>query len=122
MTATRSNAREPRRPATEARPPRQFSLGSLLWFAVFSSLWCSQITLVRAIALDNTHILAASSMAGVLIAWIVLSWFCYRQRICILFTFQYVCAGNDRALVAFWLLLYATASSFRDLLGGSTLA
>ena len=39
--------------ASEPRDPRQFSLGSLLWFVVLTSLWCSQIAVVREFVLDE---------------------------------------------------------------------
>jgi hypothetical protein len=77
-------------PASQARSSRQFSLASLLWFVVVTSLWCSQIAVVRQLALADTHILPASSMMSVLVAWIVLSWFCLRQRLLLIFTFQCV--------------------------------
>ena len=98
--------------ASEACTSRQFSLRSLLWFVALTSLWCSQIAVVRELVLTNTHFLAASSVASVLVAWIVLSWFCFRQRLFIMFTFHCVLPAVI-GLWTFWLLLDATAGSIR---------
>jgi hypothetical protein len=77
-------------PAPEARAFRQFSLASLLWFVLLSSLWCSQIAVVRNSVMGNADLLTASSLTSVVLAWVVLSWFCYRQRFFIIFVFQCV--------------------------------
>ena len=87
-------------PASEAQSSRQFSLRSLLWFVVLTSLWCSQIAVVRGLVLSNTHLLAASSVASVLVAWIVMSWYSLRQRLFIIFTFQCVFP----AIIGLWTL------------------
>ena len=77
-------------PPSEACTPRQFSLGSLLWFVVLTSLWCSQIAVVRNSVVGNTDLLTASSLTSVVLAWVVLSWFCYRQRFLFVFVLQCV--------------------------------
>jgi hypothetical protein len=75
-------------PASQARSSRQFSLASLLWFVVVTSLWCSQIAVVRQLLFAETYVPTASSVVSVLVAWIALSWFCFRQRLVLLFVFQ----------------------------------
>jgi hypothetical protein len=74
--------------ASEALTPRQFSLGSLLWFVLLASLWCSQIAVVRELVLAGTYVLKASSVASVLVAWIALSWFCFHQRLFLILAIQ----------------------------------
>jgi hypothetical protein len=103
-------------PAYEARDPRQFSLGSLLWFVVLTSLWCSQIAVVREVVFGNTLILAVASVASVLMAWTLLSWFCFRQRLFGIFTLQCVVPATI-AIWTLWPLFDTTTNSFRNLLG-----
>ena len=76
--------------ASEASDPRQFSLRSLLWVVVLTSLWCSQIAVVRNSVVGNVGLPTASAFASVVLTWVVLSWFCYRQRVSIMFVFQFV--------------------------------
>ena len=88
-------------PASEAGTSRQFSLRSLLWFVVLTSLWCSQIAVVRRLVLADADTLAASSVVSVLVAWIAMSWFCLHQRVFFIFIFQCVFP----ALMGFGVLL-----------------
>jgi hypothetical protein len=80
-------------PASEALTSRQFRLGSLLLFVLMTSLWCSQIAVLRSLVLANTDLLAATSVASVLVAWIALSWFSFRQRLFVIFVFQGLVPG-----------------------------
>jgi hypothetical protein len=70
-------------PPAGASGTHQFSLRGLLWFAVLCALWCPQPIIFkefwgapRGFDLSQNRI----NLATVLIAWMVLSGFCYRQR------------------------------------------
>jgi hypothetical protein len=70
-------------PAGEIRAARQFSLGGLLWFAVLFSLWCSQVAIAREYCRTGREVNLVDSPAwltSIFLAWIVLSFFCYRQK------------------------------------------